>query len=381
MARVYYGLAGDGHGHATRATTVIEHLLQDHEVIALTFGKASRLLRNRFASSQLELREVDGLRFEYGLLGRVSPSKTILKALPTLRKMIRQSDALVDELRERADLVISDFEPVSARAAKLAGVPSLGIDHQRFLQACRFDDASLTARAKIRLMVSIMEIVYPLADTTLISGFYLPPFREGYEHCRPTGPLLRRAIIEATPTEGEHLLAYVRHDCPKRVLSVLEQSPFPIRLYGMGEHPERGAIQFRPIADQAFVDDLASCRGVVTTAGNQLIGEAFALGKPCLAFPEPGNTEQHINAALIEQSGGGEAISHRNFDIARLERFVASLNHYRERLRTIGGGGNTQVFEIVDSLLARGPAPRVSRTAQKCTPGSNGALAARTSRA
>src|SRR5690606_21954144 len=57
MARVYYGLAGDGHGHATRATTVIEHLLQDHEVIALTFGKASRLLRNRFASSQLELRE------------------------------------------------------------------------------------------------------------------------------------------------------------------------------------------------------------------------------------------------------------------------------------------------------------------------------------
>ena len=67
---------------------------------------------------------------------------------------------------------------------------------------------------------------------------------------------------------------------------------------------------------------------MITTAGNQLIGEAFYLRKPCLAFPEPGNTEQHINAALIQQSGGGLATSHRRFSVELLAGFLGDLDAY-----------------------------------------------------
>jgi Glycosyl transferase family 1 len=66
MGTVYYGLAGDGHGHATRATTVIEHLLSEHDVIVLTFGRACKILREHF-DNDIELRQVEGLHFEYGL--------------------------------------------------------------------------------------------------------------------------------------------------------------------------------------------------------------------------------------------------------------------------------------------------------------------------
>ena len=44
---------------------------------------------------------------------------------------------------------------------------------------------------------------------------------------------------------------------------------------------------------------------VVSTAGNQLVGEALYLGKPVLVMPERVNFEQAINAHYLEQSGAG----------------------------------------------------------------------------
>ena len=47
---------------------------------------------------------------------------------------------------------------------------------------------------------------------------------------------------------------------------------------------------------------------VVTTAGNQLVGEVLYLEKPVLAMPESNNFEQFINAFFLEQSGTGSGI-------------------------------------------------------------------------
>lgn len=352
MGTIYYGLAGEGHGHAARATPIIEHLRQRHRVVVLTFDKALSLLAPRYAGSDVEVRGILGMQLHYGSFNRMSPTKTLLRGLPRLRELRRQSKLFAEELAREASLVISDFEPLTLRAAAHAGVPSLSIDHQRFLQACSFDAMPLAARAKIASMAFVIDHVYGQPESMLISGFHLPPLRPQFRHAQTVGPLIRRQIENATPVEDDHVLAYVRRSCPPLVLRALSRSPVPIRLYGLGAHADHGAIRFCPVSEDGFVADLASCRAVVTTAGNQLIGEAFHLRKPVMAYPEPGNLEQHINAHLLSESGGGQATSHRLFDDHSLPSFLERIDGYRHRLLEIGGSGNARVLQLVDRRLA-----------------------------
>ncbi len=351
MGTVYYGLAGEGHGHGARASTVIEHLRLRHRVVVLTFGKALAMLRPQYAGTDVEVREIPGMHLEYGAFDRMSPTKTILRGARVQFTLERRARQLADELRAGASLVISDFEPLSMRAAQIAKVQSLSIDHQRFLQACAFDDLPLDARAKIAAMAWVIDRVYGKPQHMIVSGFYLPSLRSNYRRAQTAGALIRNEILEAQASDGDHLLTYVRRNCPRSVLRVLERSPRPVRLYGLGQRPSAGAITYRDVSKEGFIQDLASCKAVITTAGNQLIGEAFHLSKPVLAFPEPGNLEQHINAHLLHKSGGGLASSHRAMDERLLDGFLQELPHYRQRLLQIGGSGNAKVFRIVDDML------------------------------
>jgi uncharacterized protein (TIGR00661 family) len=71
-------------------------------------------------------------------------------------------------------------------------------------------------------------------------------------------------------------------------------------------------IRYKNTSSDAFINDLAACRGVLSTAGQQLIGEARYFGKPILVVPMPGQHEQEINArfARIEGIGNYSPINH-----------------------------------------------------------------------
>ena len=75
------------------------------------------------------------------------------------------------------------------------------------------------------------------------------------------------------------------------------------------------------------------------------------MGKPVLAFPEPGNFEQQINAQLINDSGGGMAAPHRLIDDALLRSFLDKVDDYRSLLATHDGSGNQEAVRLVDALI------------------------------
>ncbi len=188
----------------------------------------------------------------------------------------------------------------------------------------------------------------------VVSGFHLTPLRREYEHAITTGVLIRPELQALSPTRGDHLVAYFRRQVSKRVIAALEECGHEVLVYGLGPQPARGRVAFRPIQDRPFLEALASCKAVITTCGNQLIGEAFHLNKPVMAFPEPGNFEQQINAFLLNRSGGGLAVSHRAFDVERIHRFLSQLEAYRTRLHAHRQNGNRQVQAYVDALLGSG---------------------------
>jgi uncharacterized protein (TIGR00661 family) len=275
--------------------------------------------------------------------------------------------AMAAELVTRPAIVISDFEPITIRAAEEAGVPSLSIDHQRFLQACQFSATSPHVQLCAELLRRVIDVVYGVPQRLVVSGFFLPPLKREFDHARLAGVTIRDNLLHVTRRQEPYLVGYVRRNCPTDVVRTLERSPLPVFLYGMGKRSSRGNLCYCESSDAAFSERLAACSAVVSTAGNQLIGEAFYLGKPVLAFPEPGNPEQHINAELLKRSGGGFACSHRLLSTAVLDAFLARHAQFEANLRSLGVPGNRTILDAVDEFLvaawggtahapARGPA-------------------------
>lgn len=351
MPTVYYGLAGEGLGHARRAAPILEHLCQRTRVVVLTSGQATELVRARFAKVGVEVRQVPGYRFEYNALSRLSIGATLLSAYRTAAQVDGVVRTLAAELARRPSIVVSDFEPITIRAAELAGAPSLSVDHQRFLQVCRFDETPSHVRLGAEVMRRVIDITHGTPHHLVVSGFFLPPAKPGFDHVKLAGVTIRDSLLTLGRRRDPYLVAYVRRSCPLEVERTLMRSPIPVFLYGLGERPSRGNIRYCKASDREFSERLSGCSAVVSTAGNQLIGEAFHLGKPVLAFPEPGNPEQHVNAALLNLSGGGLGCSHRALTHRVLEAFLQQRPSFERALLTLGAPGNATILRAVDEFL------------------------------
>lgn len=362
MATVHYGLAGEGRGHAARAATIIDHLAKRHRVVVHSFGQALELLAPRYAGTEVLLRQIPGLHLSYQGT-RVSKLNTLRDSMPYLRRFTQATDALVNEMgKHHPALVVSDFEPLIARAAQRLGVPWVSIDHQRLLWVCQLGGLGVRLRAQAWAASAVLRRLYGVPTHQAVSGFYLPPLRPGVQALR-AGVLLREEILSARSVTGDHFVAYVRRGCPNSVIAALSAWLTPVRVYGLGRRTPQGLLTFHETSTDGFVNALASCRGLITTAGNQLIGEAHYLGKPVLAFPEPGNFEQEINAALLVRSGGGMAVDAEALSPARLAEFERQLPEYRTRIVPNSVCGNETILAWIDALLL--PNDRAARSAPK----------------
>ena len=307
MARIAIGLCGEGRGHAARVCTLVERLGGGHEYLIATATEALEFLRDRLAGrGDVRLLEVPGIRFRY-VGNRLDVPQTILDGLHfAARELPREVSRLVAALDAfAADLAITDFEPTLPRAAARLGVPVVSLDHQHFLLAYDLGRLPPALRCTARFMGLACRLFVPRAATTVISAFFQPPLVAGWRHAVQAGPLLRTAILAATPHDGGHLVSYLRRHTPTPVLAALAAAGVPVRIYGLGRRDPVGPLTFHEIDERRFVADLAGCRGVVAAAGNQLIGEALHLGKPLLVLPERAHAEQTMNAHFLAAEGCG----------------------------------------------------------------------------
>jgi uncharacterized protein (TIGR00661 family) len=345
-------MCGEGRGHAARVRTVVERLREEHEFLLLAPGDAHELLAPPYAGSDVRVLRMPGLRYAYALHGRVSGPRTActtagyLAALPGLvRSLVRLLE------RWRPDLAIVDFEPALPRAARRLGVPVVSLDHQHLLAVADLGGFSRDLRWYGRLAGPIVMAHCPRPAARIVSSFAAPPLRRGAPAAEVVGILLRPAVAAAEPGEGGYLLAYVKRTVPPGVLAALAGAGVEVRLQGLGARPPSDGIHFVARDEAAFVADLATCRAVVCTAGNQLVGEALHLGKPVLAFPEPGNAEQRINAHLLRTTGCGETAPAEALDAPLLRGFLDRLDAYRARIVPGRADGTERALELVRAHL------------------------------
>ena len=333
MSLIYYSVMGEGRGHAARARTVVEELRERHRIVLYSSHDALEFLWKQYESADdVEVRSIEGLKFHY-TEKRLNLYKTVSSGLSMWWRVERLLQPLVEAMeRERPDLVISDFEPLVARAAHRASVPVLSFDHQHFLVA--YDLSSLAAQLRwwarsMRLAVWMFGIGQ---QRSMVSAFFRPPLKPGYKDYVQVGPLLRPALRGQATRDDGFLLSYLRRQTPEATVRKLGALGIPVRIYGLGERPPQGDAEFFAIDEQTFTESLVSCKAVVAAAGNQLLGEALYLGKPFFAMPEKKHFEQRINACFLKELGGGDWAYVERVEQQQLEQFLRDIETYRQNL-------------------------------------------------
>lgn len=352
MATVFYSLSGEGRGHAARVRMVSAALAGQHRVVVLAPGDAYELLAPTADGENLLVRRHPGLSFAYGSGIRLSLARTALAATHYLARLPRLVNRLADDLvRQGADLVISDFEPSLPRAAALAGIPVMTLDHQGFLLVNDLTWLPHRLRRWAAAVAPVIRWFCPSPSHRVVSSFYRPRLRQTRRPVTTVGVLLRDRLRDMTVEDRGHLTAYLRRGAPANVLEALEGCGRPVRVYGMGSRPDADLLSFRPVSEDNFLEDLASCHALVTTAGNQLVGEALFLGKPVLAMPESGNHEQEINARYLERSGAGRWLPMEALNLSALRCFLSDAADLQPLPGTLAAAGNTAALRAVDRVL------------------------------
>ncbi|MEO8180177.1 MAG: glycosyltransferase family protein [Deltaproteobacteria bacterium] len=353
--RIAYGVHGYGRGHATRALSVLQALSARHEIRLFAGGDAYDTLHAYYP-----VQRVPCLSFAYAR-GRRSHWQTLRKNLPALGELLRSGPsvrAVLAELERFApDAVVCDAEPWTRVAARRLGVPTIGFDHFGVLVHCRvalpFADwlESFLDRALYRLLTGGSERV-------LVSSFFgALPRRAGVQ---VVGPLLGDQVGRLESVAGEHLLAYFNQGLAQLslpVLDVLASLGREVRLYGLGREGSLGRLQFRPPHREAFLADLASCRAVLSTAGNQLMGEAMACAKPVLAVPEA-TVEQRLNAREIVRLGIGESLGWSELTPDSIRAFLERAEGYGRRARALSRDGRSEAVAWLERWLVELSKPK-----------------------
>lgn len=359
--RIAYGVFGYGRGHATRTASVLPDLMQRHEVQVFAGGDAYDQL-----SPAYPVVRIPTMGYAYNRYGKISTLMTARQNGWHIFEMLFRGpefqtvrDAVVDF---HPDIVISDAEPWMHRVARHLGIPRIGFDHFGIMVYCK-PDIPLRDRILSRRDVFVYRLLMGRPERIIVSSFY--DARPRWPSVRVIGPLLRDAVLEVSPTRGEHLLVYFnkgQHQFQPHVEQTLRSTGVPVLIYGVPRRGTDGNLHFRPPSNIPFVEDMAGCRAIVSTAGNQLVGEAAHLVKPMLVMPED-CVEQRLNASSLEARGFGIQVPHASFDTDVLNRFLANEATYQDNMRRSARNGRREavdtIEQFIEELVGRPPAQRI----------------------
>ncbi len=300
--KIFYGVQGTGNGHITRARVMAKELYEAGIEVKFQFtGRPADKYFDMDIFNDYQIRS--GLTFNTNK-GQVSYLKTALDAKPrTLLNDIKTLDL------SGYDQVISDFEPVTAWAARQQKKHVLGIGHQYAF------NHKIPRKGSDPVANQVMKYFAP-ADTGVGLHWHhfgqpiLPPIIE-----TPEAPqnIIKNKIVVYLPFEDQ-----------KEVIALLAPyTEYDFYLYSPEVTPSAFShIICNPLSRDQFQKDVYDCAGIISNAGFELASEALQLGKKILAKPLHAQMEQISNAAALKELGYG--LTMNNLETPVIEQFLQS---------------------------------------------------------
>lgn len=304
--RILYGVQGTGNGHLSRARVMAKALIEHN--IQVDFLFSGRKPEHFFDMECFgEYRVQAGMTFATHS-GRVNVPQTVRQNCSlSLLKDIQALDLSC------YDLVLNDFEPVSAWAARRQGVPSIGISHQAALThpvpklgSTWFNELLLNYFAPVDVALGCHwhHFGFPI----------LPPFVE----------------VDASPIEHTHqILVYLPFEEADVIAAFFKPfTDYQFLVYHAKQPtaPLADHILWHGFNRDGFKQHLATCGGVIGNAGFELASEALTLGKKLLVKPLIGQFEQLSNVAALQLLGAGDSMMSLDTGVVKRWLKAASPN-------------------------------------------------------
>jgi len=272
------------------------------------------------------------LSFQFGKKGGID-------LLATLQKL--KSKKFLEEIRsfpiEQYDLVINDFEPISAWACKIKNIPCVAMSHQ---YAVLHKDAPRPERFD------------PMAWLVLR---YYAPCKSGIGfHFKNYGediftPVIRAAIRNAYVRNLGHYTVYLpayHEDKLVKILSRFSDKEWHIFSRHCKKSYGKNNCWVRPINSFEFTASFINCEGIITGGGFETPAEALFMGKKLIVVPMKQQYEQHSNAAALKDFGVPVIKSLRKKHFHKIENWIKQKQNLQYAFPD-------QTEAIIDALLEK----------------------------
>jgi uncharacterized protein (TIGR00661 family) len=302
-------IQGEGRGHQTQAIAMAEMLTRNgHEVAVALVGTTNPnqipiLLQGQF---NIETFKSPSLVFDPRTKA-LSLNQTLKKALPHLRKYVGSLSKIKKTLAyHKPDVIINFYDFLGGIYSGFCSPPALVIciGHQYLLLNKNFEHPQKHWWDKT--VVNFNTHITALGASKLLAlSFSEFP---NYKGITTTPPLLRRELSNFTVSEEGYILVYLTQaELIGDVLAYAEANPNVVFEVFIDKKLENIPfnVNINAISSMAFLEKMAHCKGIISTAGFEAICEAMYFGKPVMMVPIPNHYEQLCNAHDGQRAGAG----------------------------------------------------------------------------
>jgi uncharacterized protein (TIGR00661 family) len=309
--KILYGIQLNGNGHITRSLELINKLKQNgHLVDVITSGGNSSL------KIPVEvIKSFQGFSMYFNKSGKINWLKTTKSS--NLFKIIKDTNFNCSNY----DLVISDFEPISAYSAKKYNIKSIGISNQ----------ASLMNVKKINFYFSLKFIKHFAPCDTYIPLEYIGDYQ----------PIISEDLLNSEVSDNDFYLVYLSSYSLEYIKSELENSDKKFKVYSSEILKDNviNNIEFKKPNRESFKSDLLNCSGVITASGFSTTSESLVLGKKLWSIPVKGQFEQIENAKRL-----------KDMNIYTDELTLKNLNIWLNNYQKIEYNWTNPIKNIIDKI-------------------------------
>ncbi len=325
--KVLYAIQGTGNGHISRARDIVPLLQQKVDLDIMVSGVQADVSLPYPVTYNKK-----GMSFIFGKSGGVDLLETYKRT--NTRELWKDIQAFPVE---KYDLIINDFEPVTAWAAHLKKKPCISLSHQSAILAPQ------SPRPKKQDAFGKM-ILKRYAPAAQWYGFHFAAFEENI-----FTPVIRNEIRNADVQQKRHYTVYLPSYDDEKLIKRLKKIG-DVKWHVFSKHTKQKYkvknIRIKLINNESFIKSLVSCEGILCGAGFETPAEALYLNKKLMVIPMKNQYEQHCNAAALETLGIPVLKNFKKKQIPKIESWVEqgkSLEiHYPDITE-----------EIIDMVLAK----------------------------
>jgi uncharacterized protein (TIGR00661 family) len=287
--RVLYSVQGTGNGHVARARQIIPLLQKMVDVDVWIGGTQSEV-----ALPVQPKYKALGLVMHYNKTGGVSIIKTVFK-----NNYIQIIRDILSAPVKNYDVVLNDFEFITAWACKLRRVNCISLSHQA---AFRYTESP---RPKIKNLFGEF-ILRWYAPASAYHGFHFQAYQKNIHP-----PVIRNEIRQLEPNTENYITVYLpayHHELLIRIFKPFDTFTFEVFSKHTDVLQQLGNVLVKPISNEAFIQSFKNSFGVICGAGFETPAEALFLGKRLLVVPINRQYEQSCNATALAQLGEGVTV-------------------------------------------------------------------------